>query len=249
MHAQEIMSRHVITVDANASVSTAIKIMLSHHISGLPVIDAKGKLIGIVSESDFLRRAEVGTEKRRGRWLALLAGEEQEALDFTRQHGRKVSEIMSPNPLSVGENTSLEQIVQLMESHNVKRLPVVRGEEIVGMVTRADFLAAIANRSLNAGSYSYDDNQIREAVVAALSHASWQPCALNVSIHDGVVVLRGTVSGDNARKAAIVAAENVRGVDRVEDQLSTYPPPEEDYGGGDFVSLQEESSTEDDEPL
>jgi osmotically-inducible protein OsmY len=112
-------------------------------------------------------------------------------------------------------------------------------------------LSAIANRSLDAGRYSDNDSQIRNAVITALSPASWRPCALNVSVRDGVVVLRGTIKGDNARKAAIVAAENVRGVNRVEDQLCkvTYPPPEEDYGGGDFVSLEEESSTTDDEPL
>jgi CBS domain-containing protein/ribosomal protein S17 len=251
MRAQEIMSRNVMTVGADAPVTSAIRIMLSHRISGLPVVDNEGRLVGILSETDFLRRVEIGTEKRRGRWLALLAGTEQVALDFARQHGRKVSEIMTPNPITIGEDTSLEQIVRLMESHNVKRFPVMHGEEIVGIVTRADFLAAIANRSLVAGNYSNDDNQIRRAVIAALSQASWRPCALKVSFNEGVVILRGTVKSDNARKAAIVAAENVRGVNRVEDRLSkvTYPPPEEDYGGGDFVSLQEESSTADDEPL
>ena len=142
-------------------------------------------------KSDFLRRREIGTEKRRGRWLALLAGEEQEALDFARQHGRKVSEIMSPRPITIGEDISLEQIVQLMKSHNVKRFPVMRGEEMVGMVTRADFLSAIANRSLDAGRYSDDDSQIRNAVITALSRASWRPCALNVSVREGVVVLGG----------------------------------------------------------
>lgn len=251
MRVHEIMSRHVVTIGADASVSDAIKTMLSHHISGLPVVDSGGKLVGILSEGDFIRRVEVGTEKRRDRWLGLLTGAEQVALDFARQHGRKVSQIMSPNPITIGEDTLLEQVVRLMEARNVKRFPVMRGEKIVGMVTRADFLAAIANLSLDAGGYSDSDNQIRGAVVAALSHASWRPCALNVSVHEGVVVLRGTVKSDNARKAALVAAENVRGVNRVEDQLSkaAHPPPEEDYGGGDFVSLQEEPSTADDEPL
>lgn len=251
MRAHEIMSRHVITVSANTPATAAIRLMLSHHISGLPVIDTKRRLIGILSESDFLRRVEIGTEKRRGRWLALLAGRDQMALDFVRQHGRKVSEIMSPDPITISEDTSLEQIVRLMESHNVKRFPVMHGGEVVGMVTRADFLVAIANRSLDAKSYSDDDNQIRGAVVAALSHVSWRPCALNVSVHEGMVVLRGTVKSDNDRRATIVCVENVPGVNRVEDQLSKVsdPPPEEEYGGGDFVSLQAESSTADDEPL
>jgi CBS domain-containing protein len=168
MHAHGIMSRHVIIVSTNAPVAAAIRLMLSHHISGLAVIDTERWLIGILSESDFLRRVEIGTEKRRGRWLALLVGRDQVALDFVRQHGRKGSEIVSPDPITIGEDTSLEQIVRLMESHNIKCLPVMRGEEIVGIVGRADFLAAIASRSLDVRGYSDYDNQIRRA--------AWRPC-------------------------------------------------------------------------
>jgi CBS domain-containing protein len=251
LRAHQIMSRHVITIDADAFVADAIKIMLAHGVSGLPVVDAAGALVGIVSQGDFVRRVELGTEKRRDRWLSLLAGTEQVTVDFARQHGRKVSQIMSPSPITIGEDTSLEQIVQLMESRSIHRFPVMRGDKIVGMVTRGDFLAAVANLSLDAIGYSDSDDQIRKSAVAALSSASWCPCALNVSVHDGVVTVRGTIKSDNARKAALVAVENVPGVKRVEDQLSkvTYPPPEEDYGGGDFVSLQSEPSTADDEPL
>ncbi|HET7885772.1 MAG TPA: CBS domain-containing protein [Bradyrhizobium sp.] len=251
MRAHQIMSRNVITIDSDASLQEAIESMLTHHISGLPVVDAAGKLVGIVSEGDFVRRTELGTDKRRSRWLSLLAGPDQVAVDFTRQHGRKVSQIMSPSPITVGEETALEQIVRLMESRNVHRFPVMRGEEIVGMITRSDFLTAIAHLPPGAAGYSDSDDQIRSSAIAALSHASWRPCALNVTVRDGVATVRGTVKSDNARSAALVAVENIRGVKRVEDQLSkiSYPPPEEDYGGGDFVSLQSEPSTADDEPL
>jgi CBS domain-containing protein len=251
MLAHEIMSRHVVTTNPDTSVTDAIKVMLSHHIGGLPVVDAAGQLIGILSESDFIRRVELGTDKRRTRWLAMLASTEQAALEFARQHGRKVGQIMSPSPITVAEDTPLEQIVRLMESRNINRFPVMRGDEIVGMVTRNDFLAAIANLSLDAVGYSDGDNEIRKSVVAVLSQAAWRPYGLNVSVHEGVVTLRGTIRSDNARKAALIAAENIQGVKRVEDQLSkvTHPPPEEDYGGGDFVSLQTEPSTADDEPL
>jgi CBS domain-containing protein len=251
MRAHEIMSRHVVTIGADAPVMEAIKTMLSHYISGLPVVDSDGKLVGILSEADFIRRAEIGTEKRRGRWLSLLAGSDRVALDFARQHGRAVKEIMTPDPITIDEDMPVEEIVRLMETRNVKRFPVMRGNEIAGMVTRSDFLTAIANLSLDDQASSDTDDDIRAQVVAALSQAAWRPCALNVSVHDGVVTLRGTVTNDNARKAAIIAAENIPGVKRVEDQLSklTRPPPEEDYGGGDIVSLQEEPSTADDEPL
>lgn len=251
MRVREIMSRNVITIDGDASVIDAIKTMLSHHISGLPVIDQDGALIGILSDGDFIRRVEVGTEKRRGRWLAMLAGTNRVALDFARQHGRKVSQIMSPDPITVEEDTSLEQVVQLMESHGVTRFPVMRDKKLVGMVTRTDFMTAIARLRLEWSSISGNDDQIRASVVAAFAHAPWRPAALNVSVNDGIVSLRGSIRSDNAHKAAIVAAENVAGVKRVEDQLvkMAYPPAEEDYGGGDFVSLEQEPSTEDDQPL
>ncbi|WP_298105978.1 CBS domain-containing protein [Bradyrhizobium sp.] len=251
MRAHEIMSRHVITIAADASVSDAVRTMLSYRIGGLPVIDSSGKLVGMLSEGDFIRRVELGTEKRRSRWLSALLGSDQVAVDFTRQHGRKVSEIMSPKPITIEEKTKLEQIVRLMESCNIHRFPVMRGDEIVGMVTRGDFLTALANRSLDSVGYSDDDDQIRESVVEALSHASWRPCGLNVTVHEGVVTLRGTARSDKAQTATVVAVENIRGVKRVENRLLKvdYPPPEEDYGGGDFVSLQSEPSTADDEPL
>jgi CBS domain-containing protein len=251
LRAHEIMSRHVVTIGEDGSAIDAIKTMLSHHIGGLPVVDRAGKLTGMLSEGDFIRRVELGTDKRRRRWLSALAGADQTALDFARQHGRKVNQIMSPKPITIDEDTTLEQIVRLMESRDVNRFPVMRGDEIVGMVTRSDFLSALASLSLTAVGYSESDKQIRQSTLAALSRVPWRPSGLNVTVLEGVVSLRGTIRSDNARKAAIVAAENIPGVRRVEDRLSkmTDPLPEEDYGGGDFVSLQSEPSTADDEPL
>lgn len=252
MLAHEIMSRHVITIDADAPVSEAVATMLSHRIGGLPVVDSAGKLVGMVSESDFVRRAELDTDKRQPpRWLLLLTSPDQTARDFMRQSGRKVGQIMSPNPITIAEDTSLEQIVLLMESHGYRRFPVMRGDTIVGMVTRRDFVGALANLSLDTIAFSQDDTEIRRGVTEALSSAAWRPCGLNIAVHDGVVTLRGMVRSENIGKAAIVAADNVRGVKRVEDQLTiiSRPPSEEEYGGGDFVSLQTEPSTADDEPL
>ena len=220
IRARDVMSRHVITIGADASIKQAIDTMLSHHVSGLPVVDSAGKLVGVLSESDFLRREEIGTDKKRGRWLTLLVGAEKTAIDFAHQHGRKAGEIMSRDPVTIDEETALEQIVGLMESRNVKRFPVMRGDEIVGMVTRADFMPAIA-RLLQGTACSDTDDHIRDAVFAALSDAPWRPSALNVTVHTAVVTLRGSVRSDNERKATIVAAENVAGVKRVDDELST----------------------------
>ena len=252
MRAHQIMSRQVITIDPDASIVDAIQTMLAHHVSGLPVVDPKGKLVGIVSESDFIRRAELGTDQNRGRLLAFLAGADRSAIAYARQHGRKVAEIMTPKPVTIDLDTPLVEIARVMEARKIKRLPVMQGDRVVGIVTRSDFLPAVASLARHVPTVSGSDDQIRNAVIAAMDKAPWAPCGLNVSVTDGVVSLRGVIRGDHARQAAIVAAENVAGVKKVEDYLydrADYPPPEEDYGGGDIVSLQEEPSTADDEPL
>ena len=252
MRARQIMTQQVITAGADTTIVEAANTMLRHHISGLPVVDAEGRLIGIVSEGDFIRRAETGTEAKRGRWLTFLIGTGQIAADFVHAHGRKVGEIMTPNPVTVAEDTPLDRIVQIMKSEAVKRLPVMRGDRLVGIVTRSDFLATVAELARNVPNRPADDDQIRSAVSAEIEQAAWRPCKLRVSVRDGVVSLSGGIENENARRAAIVAAKNVPGVRQVIDNLCEArpaPPAEEDLGGGDLVSLEEQPSTTDDEPL
>lgn len=249
MRANQIMTQHVITIGADAPIVEAVDAMLRHHISGLPVVDADGGLIGIISEGDFIRRAEIGTPRKRGRWLSFLVGPDRVAADFVHDHGRKVGEIMTPDPLTISEDTPLDELVEIMESNKVKRLPVVRGNRLVGIVTRSDFLPTLADLARHAPSPSADDDRLREQVIAAIEGAAWAPCRLKVTARDGVVSLSGVVAGKNARQAAIVAGENVPGVKKVLDNLEASVKPEEDLGGGDIVSLQEQPSTTDDEPL
>ena len=252
MLAHHIMTSDVITVGADSTVVEAADTMLRHHISGLPVVDAADNLIGILSEGDFIRRAEIGTERKRGRWLSFLVGRDRIASDFVHAYGRKVDEIMTPNPKTVNEDTPLDEIARIMESHDIKRVPVVRGKRVVGIVPRSDFLAAAAGLARNVPHPPLADEDIRRAVSEAIGQASWRPRRLNITVRDGIVTLRGVVERDHARQATIVAAENVPGVKGVLDQFCeppAYPPPEEDLGGGDIVSLQEQPSTRDDEPL
>ena len=252
MRAHQIMTPQVITVAAETTIIEAIHLMLQHHIGGLPVVDAAGRLIGIVSEGDFIRRPEIGTQHKQGRWLSFLAGADRRAIDFVREHGRKVADIMTPDPLTVSEDTPLDEVVHIMETRSIKRVPVMRGGRLVGMLTRTDFLPAIANLARSAPGPSADDDHIRNEVMDALRQASWRPCPFNVTVGDGIVTLSGVIRKESARKAAIAAAENVAGVQKVRDYLSVapiHPPAEEDFGGGDFVSVEEQPSTADDEPL
>jgi CBS domain-containing protein len=249
VRAHQIMTRQVITIGPETSVVEAAHTMLRQHISGLPIVNTAGKLVGIISEGDFIRRVEIGTQRRRSRWLQLLVAKGQSASEYVRERGRKASEIMTPNPVTVADDTPLEDIVRIFEQHNVKRLPVMCGDQLVGIVTRSDLLRAVATLARDIAEPTAADDHIRNAVTAAIRCADWSPSGFNVVARDGTVHLSGIITDERCRQAAIVAAENVPGVRHVHDELCSYPSPEEELGGGDFVSLQHEPSTTDDAPL
>jgi len=219
MRAHQIMTRSVVTVTPETTILQAANIMLRRHVSGLPVVDAAGKLVGIVSEGDFVRRSEIGTQRKRGRWLKFILGAGQEATDFVHEHGRKVSEVMTREPLTVTEDTALEDIVKTMESNNVKRLPVMRGEKLVGIVSRANLLQAVASLAREVPDPTADDDHIRNRVIDALAKNDWCPFGLGVVVRDGIVHLSGVITEEHSRQAAIVGAENVAGVKKVHDHL------------------------------
>jgi CBS domain-containing protein len=219
MRAHQIMTRPVITITPDTTIVEAATTMLQKHISGLPVIDVSGKLVGIVSEGDFIRRSEIGTQRQRGRFLKFILGPGKSATDFVHEHGRKVGEIMSCEPLTVTEDTSLEEIVELMEKNQVKRLPVMRGDQIVGIVSRANLLQAVASLARQIPDPTADDDHIRNRVIDALAKNDWCPFGVSVMVRDGIVHLSGVITEERSRKAAIVAAENVAGVKTVHDHL------------------------------
>jgi CBS domain-containing protein len=219
MRAHQIMTRPVITVTPEMTIVEAATTMLQKHVSGLPVVDAAGKLVGIISEGDFIRRSEIGTGRRRGGFLKFILGPGQSATDFVQEHGSKVGEVMTSDPITVTEDTSLEAIVELMEKNKVKRLPVIRGDKVVGIVSRANLLQAVASLARQIPDPTADDDHIRNRVIDALAKNDWCPFGLSVVVRDGIVHLSGVITEERSRKAAIVAAENVTGVKTVHDHL------------------------------
>ncbi len=219
MRARQIMTRHVITILPDATILEAANLMLQRHISGLPVVDAGGKLVGIVSEGDFIRRSEIGTQRKRGRWLKFLLGAGLTATDYVHEHGRKVSEVMTADPVTVTEDATLEEIVRSMETNGVKRLPVLRGDKLVGIVSRANLLQAVASLAREIPDPTADDDHIRSRITAAIEKNDWSPFGLNVIARDGIVHLSGVITDEDSRQAARVAAENVAGVRKVHDHL------------------------------
>ena len=221
MKASDVMTRRVLTVEPSASVLQAIRLMLQNRISGLPVVDTDGVLVGLVTEGDFLRRTETTTEKRRPRWLEFLVGPGRLADEYVKTHARKVDEIMTREPRTITEDTPLEDVVQIMERHKVKRLPVMRGKQLVGIVSRANLLHALASLTPFAPPAATTDKTIRDRLLTELEHQRWAPVrALNVTVKDGVVDLWGTITDERERQALIVAAENVPGVKEVRDHLA-----------------------------
>jgi CBS domain-containing protein len=225
MKAEEVMTREVISIDPDATVLQAARLMLQHHISGLPVIDKDGNLVGVLSEGDFLRRRETKTERRRSRWLEFLMGPGRVAAEYSHSHGSKVSEVMTPDVQTVDEVTPLEDIVELMERRRIKRVPVVCGGQVVGIITRSNLMHAMVSLARVAQPADKGDAAIREHLLAEIQKEQWAPAATtNVVVHDGVVELWGVIVDERQREALKVAAENVPGVKAVKDHLVWIEP-------------------------
>jgi CBS domain-containing protein len=234
MQVRDVMTRNVISVAAGETILKAARIMLQNEISGLPVVDVAGNLVGIVTEGDFLRRSEIGTQLRRPKWLEFLVGPGRLASEFVHATGRKVDDVMSSDPCTVTENDSLESVVDLMERRRIKRLPVVRDGKLIGIVSRANLLHALVSLARRTGAQTSDDSTIRDNILAALGEQHWAP-KVNVVVRDGAVELWGMIADERERRACIVVAENVAGVKQVHDHLvwveptlgMSFPSPED----------------------
>lgn len=225
MKAKDVMTSTVISVQPNATILQAARQMLQHHISGLPVITQSGEIVGILSEGDFLRRREIATERRHSRWLEFLMGPGKLAVEYAHSHGSKVAEVMTTEVHTVTEDTTLEDIVELMERRRIKRVPVMRGKKVVGMVTRSNLMRAMVSLARAEQKPANDDATIRETLLAEMQKESWAPAAMvNVVVRDGIVELWGVVIDERQREALKVAAENIPGVRAVKDHMVWLEP-------------------------
>jgi CBS domain-containing protein len=225
MNASDVMTREVVTVTRDTPVAQAIRLMLDRGVSGLPVLDAEGKIAGILTEGDLLRRGETGTERHRPRWLEILLGPGRMAGEYVRTHGRKVEDVMTRDVISVTEETPLEECVELMERRRIKRVPVVAGDALAGIVSRADLLRALANALDEHAAASRSDDEIREHILAELAKVAWVPRdGIAITVTNGVVRLDGVILNETEREALRVVAENTAGVIGVEDRLVWIEP-------------------------
>jgi CBS-domain-containing membrane protein len=245
MQAADVMTRNVITITRNTPIREAIRLMLNHRVSGLPVVDAAGKVEGMLTEGDLLRRSEIATERRHWPWLQFLLGPGHAASEYVRTHSRRCDELMTRNVISVTPEVALADIVELMERRHIKRVPVIENDALLGIVSRPDLLAAIA-RVLDQlpTQGGAGDEAIRERVLADLAKADWAPrSGLTITVVDGVVELDGVVLDDHERTALRVVAQNVPGVKGIVDRLVWVEPV-----SGTVIEASEEDAAANDRP-
>ena len=221
MRAMDVMTADVITVKENASVRDVAKLLAERGISAVPVVDDDNRIIGMVSEGDLLHRTETGTGRRRSWWLELIASTNELAVDYVRSHGGSVKDVMTRDVISVSDTTPVADIAILLEKNRIKRVPVVRDGRLVGIVSRANLVQALAMTVNEAPSDAEsDDRAIRDKLLAELRAQKWAEVApANVTVRDGVVHLWSSYYSEEEKRALIVAAENIPGVRRVEDHM------------------------------
>ena len=225
MRATDIMTSEVITVEEDATVQAAAELMAEHGISALPVVDKDTRVIGIVSEGDLLHRAETATEQRRSWWLEIMTSTNQLAGEYIKSHSAKVTDVMTRDVISVTDTTPVADIAVLLETHRIKRVPVLRDGRLAGIVSRANLVRALA-MTINerASSTEADDENIRNKLLAELKAQKWAEVSpANVTVKDGVVHLWSSYLSEQEKRALVVAAENIPGVRRVEDHMRPVP--------------------------
>jgi len=227
MKARDVMISPVVTVMPNCSVKELAQTLLKHHISGVPVVDFQGRLVGIVSEGDLLHRSEAGTE-RRSPWLRLMTADETLAAEYIKAHSRKVADIMVRDVVTADLETPLDEIATLMETNSIKRVPIVSNGQLVGIVSRANLIQVVASKNIGLEA-KQEDAAIRDRLLAHLKGQPWTHTSLlNVTVNGGLVHLLGNdIFRDREREAIRVAAESTAGVQAVYDHLVT----ESHFGG------------------
>lgn len=225
MKAKHVMVSPVKTGTTDMSVREVAIVLAENRISALPIVDEAGKVVGIVSEGDLIRRAEIGTQKQRSWWLSLFTSNVQLAEEYARAHARRVKDLMTHEVISVNPETSLSEIARLFERHHIKRVPVLEDDKLVGIVTRGNLVQAIATAPQKAHK-PLGDEEIRAKIQKRLEAQAWaNPMLINVTVHDGTVNLWGLVRSEAERNAVRVAAEGIAGVKAINDHLALEPIP------------------------
>lgn len=221
----DVMNRNVITVQPDTSLLDAVRILLANRVSGLPVLDGNGTLVGMVTEGDLLRRDEIGTGGGPVSWFKALLQPSVAAADYVATHSRHVEGVMTQTPVYVTSDTDLSDAVHIMLTKHFKRLPVVDDGKLVGTLSRSDLLKQLSLKLVHATNKPCSDDEIVNALEDEIRKAKWAPrSGVQISAQDGVVTLSGTIFSDEERRGVITLAENIDGVKNVVDELVFVDP-------------------------
>jgi CBS domain-containing protein len=218
MRVRDIMTTDVVTVAPDTPVRQIAALLLERRISAVPVIDAKHRVVGIVSEGDLMHRTETGTARSRPRWLELFSDADDLAREFVKSHGPRAEDVMTQRVASVSEDTHVADVARLFGSRRVKRAPVLRDGKLVGIVSRPDLLRGFAR--IPAVGAAVDEGTIRQTILTRLRAAPWAKRPLiNVVVEGGTVELQGFADSDEQKRAIRALAESVAGTHAVRDRL------------------------------
>lgn len=224
MLALDVMTTTIISVKPETPIRDAAKVLADHRISGVPVVDAKGSMVGVISEGDLIRRTELDTDERRRSWWLDLFSSDRNAEDYIKSHARTVQDVMTADVISVDDETPLSEVAHIMEAHRIKRVPVIRDGRLVGIVSRANLVQALASiPEQPTPEVASSDREIRARLMGEIAGQPWAFAGRNVVVSDGVVHLWGIFRSLEAVRAVRVAAEAIPGVKRVEDHTEPYP--------------------------
>ena len=224
MQARDVMVSPVITASKTATVREIAKLLLEKRISAVPVVDDAGKLVGILTESDLMRRVEAGTEHPYSWWVHFLAGDATVAADYVKSHAAKIEDVMTSNVVTAAPETPLHEIATLLEEHQIRRVPIVdNAGDLIGIVSRANLIQIVASARPKL-EVTLSDSMIRQKLLSELKKQSWAHTHnLDVTVTNGVVDLWGYAQSDDERRAIRVAAEDIPGVVVVNDHLADSP--------------------------
>jgi CBS domain-containing protein len=224
MQAKHVMSTHLICASPGETVQEVADRLLRNNISAVPVVEGDNRLVGIVSEGDLMRRTDTGTERRASWWLRHFGDPSALAAAYTKSHARRVRDVMTTDVVAVSPETPVAEIAELLEKHGIKRVPVVHRGEVVGIVSRANLLRALASLRWDPPPPKPSDEKIREQILAEFDREPWADSfTVNVYAKDGVVEMWGGARSEDELKAGRVLAENVPGVKKVIDRRFVMP--------------------------
>jgi len=220
MNASDVMVRNVITIGPKALVSEAAKLMSENDISAIPVVDEQGDVVGIISEADLMRREEIGTEKKHYGWLEAVMPATMLAIEFAKSHGMKVEEVMSQHVVSATADAPLAEIATLLERNRIKRVPIIEKGKVIGIVSRANLVQALASASFTVTKTADADRAIRLEILSRLADQPWTDFGdRNITVVDGEVHIWGLVGSPEERTALTALVESIPGVIGVKDEM------------------------------